>query len=44
MHSTLIALGLSSIVILSMGFLALAIVINRQMNKEAEPPSPPDDE
>ncbi len=44
MHDTLIALGLSSIFILSMGFLGLAFLMNRQMNKEANPPRPDDDE
>lgn len=44
MHDALIALGLSSIFVLSMGFLGLAFLMNRQWNKEANPRPPADDE
>ncbi len=44
MHATLIVLGLGSVIVLSMGFLSLAIIMNRQMNKDLNARRPADDE
>jgi biotin transporter BioY len=44
MRNAIIVLGLGSIFILSMGFLVLALIMNRQWTKEIKPRSPSDDD
>ena len=40
LFSLVVVLGLSSIILLSVGFLAMAIVVNRNMSQEESQPKP----